>query len=156
MYFTEHETLKYEKTGGKHERKTYFRWEKTGICRIGSRSERGDRKLSGDRHDHRCPRTDPLWYWGCIGGCISESADYYLLWAAGWFCLWGGIPVQGRRYDLFRWVPAGTVRSESRFRRTVCETSEWRGKSGDPFRDNLCYFRNTDRGADRGHQVPVH
>ena len=29
-------------------------------------------------------------------------------------------------------------------------------KSGDPFRDNLCYFRNTDRGADRGHQVPVH
>ena len=21
---------------------------------------------------------------------------------------------------------------------------------------NLCYFRNTDRGADRGHQVPVH
>ena len=23
-------------------------------------TERGDRKLSGDRHDHRCPRTDPL------------------------------------------------------------------------------------------------
>ena len=25
LYFTEPETLKYEKTGGKHERKTYFR-----------------------------------------------------------------------------------------------------------------------------------
>ena len=79
------------------------------------------------------------------------------------FCRTAGrYPLQRKFRDgrectrLFCRISSWTVWPESRFRSTVCEIPEWRGRTGDPFCHHVCDRRRSERWRVRSYQTSLH
>ena len=124
--------------------------KETGLCSKGKGVKAWDQALSRNR-SRRSSCADPLWCGECVGWDLSEGIADCIFWASCWRYLWRKF-WRRKRKSILRWVPSGTVRSESRFCGTVCEASEWGRGAGNPQRNHICDRRKHLRRRAWGNQ----
>ena len=113
-------------------------WEKISLCGTCQRVKRRGGPLSWYYGIAGCTCIDPLWCGESEWCYLPSGIRYCIFRAPGWRIF---------RRDICGWywctcvfcrIFTGTVWSESRFGRAVCETFERERRSGDPFCYNIC------------------